>query len=147
MSRLRLSVAILSLGAVSAACQNPAGLAERVDFAVAPLSSQPDPRLVAYRFVITNRSAETIWMPACDQRITPDIAFVVNGRTIDTSSGSTCLAIYDMSPVALAAGETYAGERAVPYQAGVRYVPFLGVSRARDLQRGARLQADAFGAP
>ena len=147
MPHARSSSILVGLVTAFMACQSPSGLADRVDFTVTPLASQTDPRLVAYRFVVTNRSADTIWMAACNHRITPDIAFMVNGRTIDTASGAVCLAIYDMGPVALAAGESYAGDRAVSFQAGVRYVPYLGVGRDRSLQSGARLQADAFIAP
>lgn len=146
MPHLRVSMLLVSLLVGVPACQNPSGLSEHIDFTVTPFATQADPRIVAYRFEIINRSADTIWMPACGQRITPDVAFVVDGRTVDRVSGDLCLAIYDMSPVALAAGATYAGERAVPYQAGVRYVPSIGVGRDRTLERGARLQARAFGA-
>lgn len=146
MPHLRVSTLLVGLLASVSACQNPSGLSEQIDFTVTPFATQADPRFVAYRFEVTNRSADTIWMPACDQRITPDVAFVVDGRTVDTMSGDLCLAIYDMSPVALAAGATYAGERAVFYQTGVRYVPSLSVGRDRTLDRGARLQARAFGA-
>ena len=146
MPHARSSSIVVGFVAAFMACQSPSGLADRVDFTVTPLTPQADPRLVAYRFVVTNRSADTIWMAACNHRITPDIAFMVNGRTIDTAS-AFCLAIYDMSPVALAAGESYAGERAVSFQSGVRYVPYLGVGHDRSLQSGAHLQADAFNAP
>ena len=146
MPHARSSSILVGFVAAFMACQSPSGLADRVDFTVTPLASQTDPRLVAYRFVVTNRSADTIWMAACNHHITPDIAFMVNGRTIDTAS-AFCLAIYDMSPVALAAGESYAGERAVSFQSGVRYVPYLGVGHDRSLQSGAHLQADAFNAP
>jgi hypothetical protein len=131
----------------ASACQEPAGLLERVDFTVAPLADQADPLIVEYRFTVTNRSADTVWFAACDGRITPDVAFVLNGRTVDTSSGSLCLAAYDMTPVPLAPGATYPGDRTVACRAGVRYVPYLGVGRDRAGDRGARLQASAFDAP
>ena len=147
MPRARSSSMLVGLATAFMACQSPSGLADGVDFTVTPLAFQADPRVIAYRFVVTNRSADTIWMAACNHRITPDIAFTVNGRIIDTANGAVCLAIYDMSPVALAEGESYAGDRAVPIRAGVRYVPYLGVGRDRSLQSSARLQADAFNAP
>ena len=147
MPHVRSSSILVGLVTAFMACQSPSGLAERVDFTVTPLALQTEPQFVSYRFVVTNRSADTIWMAACNHRITPDIAFTVNSRVIDTANGAVCLAMYDMSPVALAAGESYAGVRAVSIQAGVRYVPYLGIGRDRSLQSGARLQADAFNTP
>lgn len=129
------------------ACENPAGLADQVDFTATPQVAESTPRFVAFRFVITNRSADTIWMAACDHRIRPDVEFVISGRTVDTFRLSGCQALYDTTPVALAAGESYTGDSGVPYQAGLRYVPILGVGRDRNLRRGARVQAAAFDAP
>ena len=147
MPRALLSAVIVGSLALLQACKNPSGLGEQVDFSVTPLALQADSRIVAYHFVVTNRSTATIWMSACDRRTTPDIAVVVNGRTVDTFGGATCLAIYDMGPISLGAGESYAGDRSVPYQAGVHYVPYLGVGRDREMQTGARLQANAFDVP
>jgi hypothetical protein len=147
MRCFRTCVSVIGALLSASGCQDPAGLLERVDFTVAPLAAQTDPLIVAYRFTVTNRSGDTVWFAACDRRITPDVAFVVNGRTVDTSSGNLCLAVEDMTPVPLAPGATYTGDRAVPYRAGVRYVPYLGVGRDRAGDRGARLQARAFDAP
>lgn len=135
-----LSALLLSV----ASCQDSTGLAG-VAFAVSRQTVQADPGVVAYRFVVINQSDATIWMNACNRIVSPDIDFVVGGRTVDTMSGGFCLAIYDMSPIALEPGQSYEGERAVPYRAGVQYRPSLGVSSERTLQgRGGRLQAAAF---
>jgi len=147
MSTARSSIIQLGLLATLVACRDPSGLADRVDFDVAPLAVQTDPRLVAYRFEVSNRSAAPVWMLTCDQRVTPDIAFVVSGRTVDTMRGDLCNALGDISPISLAPGQSYSGERAVLHQAGVRYVPSLTVGSERSFDRGARLQAIAFTAP
>ncbi len=78
MSIARSSVIRLGLLATLVACRDPSGLADRVDLDVAPLAVQTHPRVIAYRFEVRNRSAAPIRLVTCNQRVMPDIAFVVS---------------------------------------------------------------------
>lgn len=128
-------------------CSEPAGLAKDVRFDVVPASTQSAPSIVSYRFVVKNEGDAVIWMPTCAQRVTPDIAIVVDGRTVDTLNGDTCFGLGDSSPLALAPGTTYSGDRAIPAREGARYEPSLVVARDRALTASARLQSAVFSAP
>jgi hypothetical protein len=144
LRRIQLpTVATLFLTALTG-CREAVGLADQVDFVVSRLAASAEQQRVEYRFTVTNRGSSTVWIPACAQRITPDIEFVLGNRTVDSSTGAVCLAVNDMSPLALSPGETYQGDRAVPYRTGVEYVPYLAVGSDRALATGVRLRAGAF---
>jgi hypothetical protein len=100
--------------------------------------------VLEYEFTIANQSQQTVFLPACDQRVQPDFAMATTPP--DRSSG-TCIAILLGHPRPLSPGASLTGRGAVLRYPGVRYAPSVRYSFQSDFERSLTAPAATFTAP